>query len=377
MTIATHWMDTMRWSRWPEHWFRAGGVDGRPVLNAEQFRSMVRRECALSDRHHLKHSVVIYEFAELQGREPTRQQAARIDRQVNSLQQQRRDGDEIGWISQSRMGLLMPFTDTANASDGWRRVCKRAKLESSIRLVEILTYPSGDFECDQSLRTGAFGLRTATGVAESSANTVACSHFPAWKRAMDVVIAASALVLLAPALLLIALLVRLTSRGPVLFRQYRVGFRGQPFVMWKFRTMVDGADAMKESLRHRSEMTGPMFKIKDDPRITPFGRFLRRTSLDEVPQFWNVLLGDMSLVGPRPATPDEVAMYDRWQHRRLSARPGLTCYWQVEGRGRIGFPESVRMDMRYVAGGVRPSLRADLGILLRTIVVVLQGRGAY
>ena len=199
---------------------------------------------------------------------------------------------------------------------------------------------------------------------------------PRWKRAMDVVGALVALVALAPLLVFVAALIKLTSRGPVLYRQQRVGQDGVTFTMLKFRTMVDGADAQKGSLRHLNEMSGPLFKIRKDPRVTALGRLLRRTSVDELPQFWNVLVGDMSLVGPRPATPDEVAQYEPWQLERLSVRQGLTCYWQVEGRGRVGFPDCVRMDLRYAARDVRPSFVTDVRILLRTVAVVVTGRGA-
>lgn len=213
--------------------------------------------------------------------------------------------------------------------------------------------------------------------ARTHAGSPTAAEMPAWKRGMDVAVATLGLVALAPALVLIAVAIKLTSRGPVLFAQRRVGQHGVPFTIYKFRTMVDGADAMKASLRHLNELSGPLFKIRHDPRITRLGRLLRRTSMDELPQLWNVLRGDMTLVGPRPATPDEVAQYEPWQRRRLAVRQGLTCFWQIEGRGRVGFPECVHMDLRYVDGDARTRFATDLRILVRTLAVVIGGRGAH
>src|SRR5207244_2794976 len=144
------------------------------------------------------------------------------------------------------------------------------------------------------------------------------------KRAMDVVVAAAALALLAPALSVIAALVKVTTRGPVLFRQERLGRRGRPFTLYKFRTMVEDAEDRKQDLIHLNEAVGPLFKIREDPRVTPLGRLLRRSSLDEVPQLWNVLRGDMSLVGPRPPLTSEVTEYEEWHFDRLEVRPGIT-----------------------------------------------------
>jgi len=193
------------------------------------------------------------------------------------------------------------------------------------------------------------------------------------KRAMDVAGAAIALVLLAPLLALIAALVALSDRGPVLFVQERAGLFGRPFQMLKFRTMVPQAEQQLEALRPSNEMSGPVFKMEDDPRVTRVGRVLRRWSLDELPQLINVLRGEMSLVGPRPPLPDEVARYQRWQLRRLSMRPGLTCIWQVSGRNEVDFEQWLALDLEYID---RWSLWLDLLLLLRTVPAVLSRRGA-
>jgi exopolysaccharide biosynthesis polyprenyl glycosylphosphotransferase len=192
------------------------------------------------------------------------------------------------------------------------------------------------------------------------------------KRAIDVCGAGLGMLVIAPVLLAIALAVKLDSRGPVLFAQRRMG-RNKDFRMLKFRTMVVGADQMKQDLLHLNEADGPMFKIERDPRITRVGRFLRKTSLDELPQLWNVLRGEMSLVGPRPLIPDEDDHVIGWHRTRLELTPGLTGPWQVAGRTAVPFHEMVKMDYLYVAEW---SLWNDIRLLLRTMPVVLMGRGA-
>ncbi|PYR93204.1 MAG: hypothetical protein DMF84_09400 [Acidobacteria bacterium] len=173
---------------------------------------------------------------------------------------------------------------------------------------------------------------------------------------------------------LIALAVKLTSRGPVLFKQVRAGANGRPFVMHKFRSMCEGAESLQAELAGANEMSGPVFKIRNDPRLTPLGRFLRRSSFDELPQLWNVLRGEMSLVGPRPPVPSEVIRYEAWQRRRLSMKPGLTCLWQVSGRSEIAdFDQWMKLDLQYIDSW---SLTLDLQILARTVPAVVTGRGA-
>jgi exopolysaccharide biosynthesis polyprenyl glycosylphosphotransferase len=193
------------------------------------------------------------------------------------------------------------------------------------------------------------------------------------RRCADVVLASLLLVLLSPVFLVIALLIKLTSHGPVLFRQTRCGLHGRSFVFLKFRSMQLDAEALKSTLAAFNEMDGPAFKMTNDPRVTPMGRFLRRTSLDELPQLWNILKGDMSFVGPRPAVVEEVRQYEPWQRRRLSMKPGLTCLWQVSGRNELTFDEWMRLDLEYIDNW---SLWLDLKIALLTIPAVVRGRGA-
>jgi exopolysaccharide biosynthesis polyprenyl glycosylphosphotransferase len=194
------------------------------------------------------------------------------------------------------------------------------------------------------------------------------------KRLFDLVVGGVVLTLLTPACLLVALAIRLDSPGPVFFRQARAGRGGRPFMVYKFRSMRQSAEAELENLRARNEAVGPMFKIKDDPRRTRVGRLIRRTSLDELPQLINVLRGEMSLVGPRPALMEEVAQYREWQRKRLNVQPGITGLWQVSGRSDLTFDEMAMLDIYY---GENWTLKLDLQILLRTVPQILFGNGAY
>ena len=193
------------------------------------------------------------------------------------------------------------------------------------------------------------------------------------KRMFDMIVSLMALMAALPVLLIAGLLVKVTSKGPVFFRQKRVGMNGRPFTLYKFRTMVADAEAQRAALESKNEMDGPVFKIKNDPRVTGVGRVLRKLSIDELPQLYNVLRGDMSIVGPRPPIATEVEKYERWQRRRLSMRPGITCIWQVSGRNNVDFRRWMEMDLEYIDNW---SLGLDFKIILKTIPAVLFSRGA-
>jgi len=192
------------------------------------------------------------------------------------------------------------------------------------------------------------------------------------KRVFDIVASAAALWVLAPLLSVVVVLVKLTSPGPAFFRQLRVGQHGRLFHILKFRSMVAEAEGLQKALENHNEQTGPVFKMRNDPRITPLGKYLRKFSIDELPQLVNVLRGDMTLVGPRPPVPKEVAQYEPWQLRRLSVVPGLTCIWQVSGRNEIAFKDWMYLDLRYIDHW---SLGQDLSLLLKTVPTVVAGRG--
>ncbi len=194
------------------------------------------------------------------------------------------------------------------------------------------------------------------------------------KRFIDIVAALLLIILFLPIIPVVGILIKLDSQGPVLFKQKRIGKNGKEFDFYKFRSMIDDAEAVIRTLRPLSKDNGPIFKLKDDPRVTPVGRFLRRSSLDELPQLLNVLKGDMSIVGPRPNLPSEVSHYLSWQKRRLDVTPGITCFWQIAGRSHIGFQEWMRLDLEYIR---KRSMLTDLKIMIKTIPAVIARKGAY
>lgn len=193
------------------------------------------------------------------------------------------------------------------------------------------------------------------------------------KRLFDIMFSSVVLIAVLPLFAVLAIVIKRFCGGPVIFSQIRSGVNGRPFVMYKFRTMVNGADGKKHELTAFNELNGPAFKMRNDPRITGFGRFLRRTSLDELPQLFNVFKGEMSIVGPRPPVPSEVDRYKLWQRRRLSMKPGLTCLWQINGRNNVDFDKWMKLDLEYIDNW---SLRLDFNILLKTIPAVIFSIGA-
>lgn len=204
----------------------------------------------------------------------------------------------------------------------------------------------------------------------------ACAQlFPIAKRSTDIVISLSTLALLSPLLVIVGTLIKYESNGPALFKQQRVGLNGVTFTMYKFRSMLQDAQAQRDQLELHNEMeSGVLFKIKHDPRITPIGKIIRKSSIDELPQLINVLRGNMSLVGPRPALPNEVSQYSFNDRVRLSVLPGITCLWQVMGRSDISFKQQVQLDLKYIE---QQSLLLDATLLLKTIPAVIRAKGAY
>ena len=194
-----------------------------------------------------------------------------------------------------------------------------------------------------------------------------------FKRGIDIIGAGSGLLLLSPVIAIVACAVKFTSKGPIFFSQKRVGKNGKIFDMYKFRSMVVNAEELKEKLAHQNEMSGPMFKMKDDPRVTKIGKFIRKTSIDELPQLWNVLKGDMSLVGPRPSLPKEVKQFEKWMYKRLIVKPGLTCYWQVSGRNNIDFEDWMKLDISYVDDR---NLWIDIKLIFKTVFVLFGDKNA-
>lgn len=193
------------------------------------------------------------------------------------------------------------------------------------------------------------------------------------KRFIDVIASALALVVLSPVFLIVGILVKLESKGEAIFSQTRIGLNGKKFKIYKFRSMVANAEELKVKLAKQNEMSGPMFKMKEDPRVTKIGKFIRKTSIDELPQLMNVLKGEMSLVGPRPSLPKEVENFEKWMLRRLDVKPGLTCYWQVSGRNNIDFEEWMKLDVDYVYDR---SFWVDIKLIIKTFFLLFGDKNA-
>ncbi|AVK48665.1 multidrug MFS transporter [Clostridium beijerinckii] len=194
-----------------------------------------------------------------------------------------------------------------------------------------------------------------------------------FKRITDILCSSFGLLVLSPIFLIVGVLIKLESKGSVIFSQERIGKDGNVFKMYKFRSMVANAEELKDKLCHKNEMSGPMFKMKDDPRVTKIGKFIRKTSIDELPQLFNVLKGDMSLVGPRPSLPKEVEKFDNWMMTRLEVKPGLTCYWQVSGRNDIDFEDWMKLDIKYVR---ERNTLVDIKLIFKTFFVLFGDKHA-
>ena len=406
---------------------RARGVQS--LYTRAQLEAVLGRERARADRIRGEFSMVVFRT---RGEEP--HATAKLARM---LLRRARATDELGWFDPAAVAVLLPYTCTDGARIFAEASLKQAQAELIPAICRIYTYPSAWYFNEAANPHGANGSENGSGTSngngsgngqrngnghghdhdngrgnghgggkaisaerrmalaptdlvpyvlqgmadglevphagEADVTVLLVRPLPWWKRAVDIAGASAGLVALSPIMILAAILIRGTSAGPVIFKQRRAGIGGRPFWIYKFRTMIDGAEAQKAALRGRSEQDGPAFKLSDDPRLTPIGRVLRETSLDELPQLWNVLKGDMSLVGPRPLPMDEAAECQQWQRRRLDVTPGLTCIWQVRGRSRVTFAEWMRMDVAYIR---RRTFLHDMKILMQTIPAVLLRRGA-
>ena len=320
---------------------------------AEEIRRLVDRERGRADRTGSPLSVVAF----------TPRSAEALAQLVGFLRERLRNTDEVGWLDAHRVCAVLPDTPLAGAYKVAEEALAAVAPKFGTVSCTVYAYPEGP----AGLGDGPAGA-DAVALEELLAPPV-----PRLKRGFDLVVASLVLLLVWPLLLLIAAAVKLTSHGPVLFCQRRSGRGGRPFVMYKFRTMVADAEAKKAELLRHNEQDGPAFKLKNDPRVTRLGRFLRTTSLDELPQVFNVLKGEMSIVGPRPLPCGETDRCQGWHRRRLMATPGITCIWQVRGRCRVSFNEWMRMDVTYVRTW---SLRQDVQLVLETVPAVLTRRGA-
>jgi lipopolysaccharide/colanic/teichoic acid biosynthesis glycosyltransferase len=329
----------------------------RQIVDARNFRRLLDHERARSDRSGHPFAVVAFDERDdsLEGEELT-PLVPLIERRIRCI-------DELGLLPGRRLAVLLPYT---GEESGWKFVddiLQSLPLNAAPPVSEVYVYPSRWLSTDDDDASPGRPMR--------SLEPMFARPLPLWKRLIDVLGAVVGLLLSAPLFLAVALALKIWSPGPVFFSQLRSGLGGRPFRMFKFRTMVCDAERRRAELLSMNEQDGPAFKVTNDPRVTPLGRWLRITHIDELPQLWNVLKGEMSLVGPRPLPCAEAAAAEVWQRRRHDVTPGLTCLWQARGRARNSFADWMRLDLKYVQ---TRSLYTDLKLLLLTIPTVLRNR---
>jgi len=335
------------------------------LLSREQLDRILQRERARSDRTGEVFSLAVFTV----GKSKTDLDV--LDHLARILRRRLRLTDDAGRLDERRIGVVLPATPASGAWTVVDDVCVCVPAGLPLPDCDVYCYPSdwiGEREGDDGEPGRIDSQRPARAM-----EALFVRRMPLWKRTLDVLGSSLGLLFLAPLLAAVAAAVKLTSPGPVFFRQKRSGLGGKEFVIWKFRSMEADAEARKAELLSLNERDGPAFKIENDPRVTRLGRILRGTSIDELPQLWNVLRGEMSLVGPRPLPCDETAAAGGWFRRRLDVTPGITCFWQVRGRSRVSFAEWVRMDVRYIR---RRSLATDAKLLLKTVPAVFSRKGA-
>ncbi len=390
---------------------------GHTFCRAEDLPAVLRRERARADRIGSTFCVVLY------GLRGAREDHAGVAKLAETVASRARETDEVCLVGGRFVCAILPDTPAAGGRRFAESVHASLNGQAHRSSFQVLSYPStppgeaaADGAADQPMpaarrpagdSTGAPAAGDGTALtyavdrgagaeaapllsdflrhvgsnrsvpcaddANASLDAVFAAPLPWWKRAMDLLTSALALLCLSPIISVVAAAIRITSGRPVIFKQRRAGLLGRPFEIYKFRTMVVDAERRQTELRRQSEQDGPAFKMTNDPRVTRLGKFLRKTSLDELPQLWNVLKGDMSLVGPRPLPCHEASACSQWQKRRLDVTPGITCIWQVKGRSRVTFPEWMRMDISYVR---TRRLARDVSLLLLTVPAVLLRRGA-
>ncbi len=360
---------------WLKRTSRRGAKSGDGLLrDSEMFHQLIQRERMRCDRTQGVCSLLVFTLVEADRHEG-------VTQLETLLNQRLRLTDEKGFVDRLRIGALLPETQAAGARALAEQICQTYAADGAKSIVyEVYVYPTnwhGEDEFDKTNKADESAETRPVSVSaahdERPLETLFVRRMPVWKRALDILGASVGLILAAPFLLVAAVLIKLTSRGPVFFTQKRAGLGGKPFTMYKLRTMEVDAEARKAELRQYSEQDGPAFKMTNDPRITPIGRVLRTTCVDELPQLWNVLIGDMSLVGPRPLPCDESDQCRGWERRRLEATPGLTCLWQVHGGRHVTFAEWMRMDIRYINGR---TIKQDLKLLCETAVAVIKRRAS-
>lgn len=364
------------------------GADAWLVRRTDQrLEKVLRRERARTDRSSNPFSLVVFTGPR------NAQNTTLLDPVAQVVESRMRETDEMGELDGHSVYTLL-FDTNADGARNFARVIGDA-IEPGVPkpTCTIYSYPpknAGTYgmvrpdgiqridEIDKQSEADLemFEASLIAGLTQSAPDdeqteALLIHPLPRWKRMMDIAGSMFALIVLSPLLAMTAVAIRLTSSGPIIFRQQRSGLGGVPFTLYKFRTMCVDAEEKKAELLEHSEQDGPAFKMKNDPRVTSIGGLLRKTSIDELPQFWNVFKGDMTLVGPRPLPLSETEASDHWHRRRLDVTPGLTCIWQVEGRSVVTFDEWVRMDVRYIR---RRTLWHDLKLIFKTIPAMLWKR---
>lgn len=347
------------------------------LLSQRQLQRVLAKERMRADRDQSVFSLIILRVAEMRDVQRTSVKLARI------LHRRLRETDEKGHLNFGRIGVVLPSTEDPGAQLVLSDILRLAN-ESGLHIEgETFVYPEegrrGGKRSDDTVEVGLDEESAVGADAESMhvSRTAAMPisfcvpQYPTWKRALDIAGAGFGLLMAAPVILIACGIIRLTSRGPSFFAQERVGYLGRRFWIYKLRTMVINAEDLKGELMERNERDGPAFKMRNDPRITRFGYMLRSTGLDELPQLFNVLSGDMSLVGPRPLPVDEADQCQPWQKARMDTKPGLTCYWQLAKSRKMSFVEWMRLDMRYARAC---NLWLDTKLILSTFSAVILGK---
>ncbi len=376
------------------------------IHSAKQFRMILEHERSRADRNQHQFSLLILDMSNIQSKN------GHVKCLMEILTKRIRSVDEAGWMNNHSMGVLLPYTREAGAWKLANDICRMESVKDYPPTCTVYSYPSKDFY-DDGNGDGETGQKTfrdiypqwqksgsrdvfsvvSSIVDEPESMTgqldLCLKHqgkvrdevfgpfllqpLPLWKRTIDVIGATAAITLFSPIMLFVVIGIKLTSKGPVIFKQKRAGLGGKAFDFYKFRSMIIDAESQKEKLMKYNERIGPVFKMNNDPRITRFGTFIRKWSLDELPQLFNVLKGDLSLVGPRPLVIDEARQHNQWQDRRLCITPGITCLWQIYARDDSSFDRWARLDINYIT---QRSFWLDLKILFKTLPAVLMHKGA-
>lgn len=355
------------------------------LLSQRQLQRVLAKERLRADREDGVFGLIILRIVDMRHVRATSIKLAKL------LHRRLRETDEKGHLNYGRIGVVLPCTNDEGTQLVLADVLRLAAAAQLPVEGEAFVYPerprSGDHAsedreevpADSSLESleghrlagDAHSIASPRATVSAIPRSLFVPAYPPWKRALDIVGAGVGLLVALPLIVLSALIIRLSSPGPAFFAQERIGFLGQRFWIYKLRTMVVNAEQLKSQLLERNERDGPAFKMRNDPRITRFGHFLRSTGLDELPQLWNVLVGDMSLVGPRPLPVEEAEQCAGWQRARMDTKPGLTCYWQLAKSRKMSFVEWMRLDMRYARAR---NFWLDTRLIVNTFSAVILGR---